>query len=207
MYNIDLNIPGWNGEEILKIISDYSSKVPSNGNILELGALFGRTTYAIGHNKLESVVLHSIDIWGTLEMKYFTQTYFHDKFCSQEATQLIDSRMKKNPDRLEGLDFFALWKYWTKGISNLIPYRSRTLLPNEHFPMMDIIIHDAGHSFEDVYNDLVHWFPKLLPEGIIIIDDYENVQFPGVVAAVDKFVNENKLKTEMVTYRNILLRR
>lgn len=207
MYNINLNIPGWNQEQILTIISDYSSKVPKNGNILELGALFGRTTYAIGHNKPESVILHSIDIWGTLEMKYFTETYFHDKLCSHESAELINSKIKTNPDRLDGLDFFALWKYWTQGIPNLIPYRSLTTLPNKDFPMFDIIIHDAGHSFEEVYTDLVHWFPKLLPDGVIIIDDYERIQFPGVVVAVDRFVRENKLKTEMVTNRNILLRR
>ena len=79
-------------------------------------------------------------------------------------------------------------------------------MPNLEFPMIDFIFHDAGHDYENVYNDLYHWFPKLKQEGIIIIDDYDP-QFPELIKAVDEFVAEQNLHTEMVTHRNILLRR
>ena len=92
MYKINMSIPGWNGKKILEIIAAFSSRVPENGNILELGALFGRTTYAIGHNKPASVTLHSLDIWPTILFSNHTEYWFHDEKCGEEETNAIVSR-------------------------------------------------------------------------------------------------------------------
>lgn len=207
MYKINKNIPGWNNDRILYELSRFSSQVPKNGNILELGALFGRSTYVLGHNKHPSVKLHVIDIWGNLYLDSFKTVYFHDKKCPTKEQQLIESKFKKDPDRLDREDFYNLWKHYTQDIENIESYRGFTNMSNENFPDFDFIFHDAGHSFEDVYNDLYHWFPKLKNNGIIIVDDYEIVQFPEVVKAVDLFVEEKKLNKQMITERNILITR
>jgi len=204
---INKNIPGWNGTEILEIIATYASKIPENGNILELGALFGRSTYALGHNKHDSVSLHVIEIWPTIMLENHKAINFHDNTCGSEEKQMIAEKIKKDPDRLESSDFFELWKKWSEGIVNLHPYKSFTSLPNINFPMMDLIFHDAGHSYEDVYSDLNHWFPKLKDDGVIIVDDYERVHFPDLCRAVDQFIVEKRLSYEMVTPRNILLKK
>jgi predicted O-methyltransferase YrrM len=204
---LNTKIPGWNSEPILRILATYAAGVQENGHILELGALFGRSTYALGHNKKPSVKLTTIDIWPTLLMDNHRVINYHDGECGAEEFAMITERIKYDPERLDGEDFYELWKEYNKGISNLQGIRARTDIYNKLFPMVDIIFHDAGHTYEDVYNDLVHWFPKLKQEGVIIIDDYEPIQFPGVIQAVDQFVKENNLNTEMVTGRNILLRR
>lgn len=201
---LNTKIPGWNNLQILEVLVAYASNVPENGHILELGALFGRSTYALGFNKKDSVKLTSIDIWPTIMFKNHTIVGWHDSDTGIEELQLMKSKYKS--DRLEGSDFFGLWKEYTKGIVNNIGIQGYTNMPNEDFPVVDFIFHDAGHSYEDVYADLVHWFPKLKADGIIIIDDYEP-QFPGVIQAVDQYVKENDLYTEMVTDRNILLKR
>jgi len=204
---INRNIPGWNGKEILEVIANFASKVPENGNILELGALFGRSTYALGHNKPESVSLHVIEIWPNIMLANHQTVNFHDGTCGEEEKKMIADKIKKDPDRLESDDFFELWKMWTDGISNLHSYKAFTSLPNMNFPMFDFIFHDAGHSYHDVYTDLNHWLPKLKDDGVIIIDDYDRVQFSDLCRAVDQFIEEEKLKFEMVTPRNILLKR
>jgi len=201
----NIKIPGWNGQHILDILGRYASEVEEGGTIIELGALFGRSTYTLGHNKKDSVELITIDLWPTILLENHLTVNYHDGECGEEELALVTSKIKDN--KLDGLDFYNLWKEYTKGIIKNIGIRSRTSLSNANFPDADFIFHDAAHNYKDVYADLVHWFPKLKKEGVLILDDYENVQFPELVKAVDQYVNENDLYTEMVTGRNILLRR
>ncbi len=208
---INTNIPGWNGPEILKIIAQYASGVPDGGHILELGALFGRSTYSLGHNKKDSVGLTTIDIWPTINLENHKIVWFHDKDTGPDELVLVQSKIIPDPTGttriLPGKDFHGLWKEFTKGIINNKGIRDYTTMSIDNIPMSDFIYHDADHTYERVYEDLVHWLPKLKPDGIIIVDDYEIEQFPGVIQAVDQFANENGFTKEMVTGRNVLLRR
>jgi len=207
MYKINTKIPGWNSKEILDVISYHASLVPANGTILELGALFGRSTYALAHNKHESVSLTVIDCWPTIFMRNHVQVNYHDGEAGSSELELLNSKLQKDPDRLESKDFIELHKTYVGKIQNINFLHGFTNMNNTTFPMYDFIFHDAGHFYEDVYADLVHWFPKLKVEGNLILDDYDTHNFPDLVRAVDKFVEENDLYTEMVTGRNILLRR
>lgn len=207
MHNINHNIPGWNNPRILRVLSEYASKVPENGNILELGALFGRSTYALGHNKHPSVKLWVIDLWGTLYLKDFVDHYLHDEVCPHAEKLMIESKLKTNPDRLDSEDFFELWKHWTTGIPNLEARQGFTTMSHQDFPQMDLIIQDAGHSYRDVYDDLTHWLPKLKEGGTIIVDDYDKNGFQEVIDAVNQFSYANDMKLHMVTERNVALTR
>jgi len=195
-----LNIPGWANRDILTALGKYSSLVDNNGVILEIGGLFGRSTYMMGSSKKSSVKLMTIDNWPTM-----VNHTFHDGLCGADQLTLLNSRIVDN--YITGEDFFGLWNEFTKGISNNIGMRMPADSPNTDFPMIDLIYHDAGHEYKEVYSDLNHWFPKLKQHGILIVDDYDPKNFPGVIQAVDQFVIENNLQTEMITNRNILLRR
>lgn len=205
-YKINLNIPGWNGPEILNELASLATKVPESGNILELGALFGRTTYVLGHNKPVNAKLYVIDCWPDIMIKHDDyDSRFHDGKCGDDERATLESFFKKNPDRLEGEDFYKLWSIFISSPPNVIPTRALTSCSIEDYPMMDLIIHDAGHTYYNVYNDLVHWFPKLKQDGILVIDDYDTEHFPDLVKAVDKFVEENNLRTELLTTRNLII--
>ena len=52
---------------------------------------------------------------------------------------------------------------------------------------IDYIMLDAGHSYEDVTNDIKIWYNKIKPGGIISGDDYGGSYFPGVTQAADEF--------------------
>lgn len=204
------NIPGWNNKEILNVIGKYAEAVPENGNILELGALFGRSTYTLGHNKKSSVKLYTLDFWPTINMANHTETNIHDSTIGTEEAALLQNSFVniKGIAHLPGEVFYKLWDTFTVGIENKIGLRSNTQVNDTTlFPMFNLIFHDASHEYEGVYKDLVLWFPRLLTDGVLIVDDYEPVQFPGVVQAVDQYVQENDLIKEMVTNRNVLLRR
>jgi len=203
------NIPGWNGREILDVIANYAMAVPEDGNILELGALFGRSTYSLGHNKPASVKLYTIDFWPTIDLSVHKEVWIHDSKIGPTESKLLQDAIVRGEvaDSLPGHAFYKLWDTYTSGIENKFGIRGNTMMPTDKFPMFNFIFHDASHEYDGVYKDLVHWFPKLLPDGVIIIDDYEATQFPGVIRAVDQFAEEHDLVKEMVTHRNILLRR
>jgi predicted O-methyltransferase YrrM len=52
---------------------------------------------------------------------------------------------------------------------------------------IDYIMLDAGHSYEDVTNDIKIWYNKIKPGGIISGDDYGGSYFPGVTQAADEY--------------------
>ena len=196
-------IPGWNAPEILEVLAKYADSVEENGTIVELGGFFGRSTYTLGKNKKDSVNRVTLDVWPTLTM---------DQMCHPPGgvseSALMMSRFNGIPLTIKGDDFHNLWKYFTKGIVNNVGIKENvSTIQLGVFPMIDILYHDAGHTYRDVFTDLTRWLPKVKPNGTIIVDDYDKTNWPGVVQAVDEVVQANDLYTEMVTSRNILLKR
>lgn len=56
---------------------------------------------------------------------------------------------------------------------------------------IDMVYIDAGHREREVYADLQDWWP--LTNKVLVGDDY-NSHWPGVIAAANRFANENNLK-------------
>lgn len=74
--------------------------------------------------------------------------------------------------------------------------------PDEYFGFIYI---DAGHSYNDVYNDLMSWYPKLKNGGFLVGDDYAIMYNPtegqyGVVEAIEEFVEENNKDLYITQY-------
>lgn len=197
-------IPGWANSKILDVLGQYAFEVADNGTIIELGGLFGRSTYTLGKNKKDSVKLITIDIWPTMLLD--TIGPVHDGTGGVIEMALLECKLTHNPRTIHGDDFHQLWKLYTHELINNEGIRSHTNLNNDNFPQVDLIYQDAAHDYKGVYDDLVHWFPKLKQDGVMILDDYEP-GWPGVMQAVDQYVTEHDLETSMVTNRNILLRR
>jgi predicted O-methyltransferase YrrM len=64
---------------------------------------------------------------------------------------------------------------------------------------LDFIYIDATHTFEAVSQDLLAWWPKLKPGGLMAGHDYP--YFDGLKAAVDGFVARNNLFRAFRTQR------
>lgn len=62
------------------------------------------------------------------------------------------------------------------------------------------LIHvDGCHTEEAVAEDLSNSKDHLLPGGVIIVDDYRHFWFPGIAAAMHKFIRESRFKLCAVT--------
>jgi hypothetical protein len=208
-WKINPHIPGWNGLPILNIIAEHAAAVPENGLIVELGALFGRSTYSLGWNKKESVKLVTIDIWTDIHLKNHPRGIYDPNTCGERESVILNSRIKQPENMLSSLDYVNMWALWTKDIPNLCPRKGRTSQPNVDLPNIDFIYHDANHTYEGVRDDLIHWWPNLKPGGVFIIDDYEH-QFEGLMRAVNEFMMANNLGPHaevLPTNRNLLIRK
>jgi len=49
-----------------------------------------------------------------------------------------------------------------------------------------VLVVDGGHHYPIVSDDLRRYVPKLLPRGLVFVDDYGGA-YPGVMQAVDEF--------------------
>jgi len=61
----------------------------------------------------------------------------------------------------------------------------------KHNVTIDMVYLDAGHREREVYADLQDWWP--LTNKVLVGDDY-NSHWPGVIAAANRFADENNLK-------------
>jgi len=66
---------------------------------------------------------------------------------------------------------------------------------------IDYVFLDGGHAYETVKNDLLYSKQALENNGTILCDDYNLSQAPGVKQAIDEFIKENNLKSEIIFER------
>lgn len=88
---------------------------------------------------------------------------------------------------------------------NLIHGRSPDYSINFEDGFFDWIYIDAGHSYNNVKNDLEAWYPKLKNGGIFSGDDYMNFNNPteglyGVVEAVEEFVDNHDINEVYISH-------
>ena len=63
---------------------------------------------------------------------------------------------------------------------------------------IDYIFLDGGHAYETVKNDLNYSQAVLDNNGTILCDDYNLSYAPGVKLAIDEFVKNNDVKSEIL---------
>lgn len=51
---------------------------------------------------------------------------------------------------------------------------------------------DGGHSFQECYQDLINIAPRVLHNGIVVVDDYDHPDWPQVKPATDKWLKEHR---------------
>jgi glycosyltransferase involved in cell wall biosynthesis/predicted O-methyltransferase YrrM len=135
-----------------------------NGEIVEIGSCFGRSTIYLaegarhaGRGTVWAVDPHTGDIAWDLG---HVSTY--EVFLRNIRKFGVESRVK--PLKMTSKEAAHAW--------NRTPIR--------------ILFIDGWHSYEAVTEDILLWFPHVLPGGLIVFDDYSNPEFPGVRQAVDE---------------------
>jgi len=106
--------------------------------------------------------------------------------------------LKQDPYSVDAVTY--LLKRFKQNI-HLIKGNSNQLLKKMDMSKIDYVFLDGGHAYETVKNDLQYSKPALDNNGTILCDDYNLGQAPGVKQAIDEFITENNLKSEIIFER------
>ncbi|MEO1147902.1 MAG: class I SAM-dependent methyltransferase, partial [Cyanobacteria bacterium J06638_22] len=169
----DLDIPGQVSEFELRAIELVASLVPQDGCIVEVGSLFGRSSWAWAKSVDPSVTVYCVDPWrknaGIRPMEErFGITYGIEEFRKNTADC-------DNIEPLQGYSphDFADW----------------------HQPI-DLYYDDAVHQDPGFSDNLEFWASHLKPHGILCGDDFRP-RFPDICNGVQKYAE--KLERELIT--------
>ena len=67
----------------------------------------------------------------------------------------------------------------------------------------DLVIVDGNHQYQAALKDMNDWFPFVRSGGLMLIDDYANVDHPGVTRAINEFISTNESKIGKAGYKTI----
>lgn len=159
------SIPGWAAfsQLYLDAVKRAPSDVPSQ--FVEVGSWLGRSAALMGveiFNSKKPISFACVDPWTDGGPDLRDTKYFKDLTIPPYEAFL------KN----------------TLPVQHLIkPLRMGSVEASEHFAQhsVDFLMLDGDHSYEAVKADIVAWYPKMKPGGVMSGDDY---LWPGVMDAV-----------------------
>jgi hypothetical protein len=159
---INEDIPGQMSARELKAIAAVAKSAPERGKIVEIGSLFGRSSWTWAKNAHPSVTIYCIDPW--------------------QKNAGVRPLEEKHQVRY-GLPAF---EKFTAGCSNIVAkqgYSPRDFLTWSE--EIDVFFDDAVHQDPVFSENLVFWRRFLKPSGIVCGHDYRPA-FPDIVAGVNK---------------------
>jgi len=176
MINISkaLECDGFMSEEELKWLATQSK---DKNIIVEIGSWHGRSSRAIADNLPENGILYCIDHWKGSELERTTNhasAFMNEgdhafmEFCNNLADHIIKGKVI--PLRMSSLNAFNFFS-----TNNIKP---------------DMVFIDAGHTYEEVKNDILNWKCLLKHGSLLCGHDYfhPNNPWPGVKQAVDEII-------------------
>ena len=190
------------GDIFLNIVKEHRPRV-----FLEIGVFCGVTARNVCELLKE---IHSedfqyvgIDLFGQKSSKEEKVPKYlkEQKFSNPFKNLFYNFILRENLNSYDSV--FRFLKQFSKNIT-LIKGDSNVILKNLDLKNVDFVFLDGGHSFETVLNDLNLIYKKMSSnkKSVILCDDYEDATYiTGVKKAVDKFVQENNLKLELIKKR------
>lgn len=123
---------------------------------------------------------------------WFSQQLVNPQLGIKGITHLfsIDNWYNEERNRLETIK--RMTPYKNSSIIRMDSTKAARLFRDETF---DLVYIDADHGYESVRDDIVAWWPKIKPTGILSGHDY---MLPGVMQAVDEFVTEYNLTLHLL---------
>lgn len=169
----DQGIDGWMTLPELNWLHD---KAKNSNTILELGSWKGRSTHALlSANKAK---ITAVDTWKGSGVGDLTNTMAKEE------------------------DVYEVFKKNTEGFTNLTINRKTGVEAAKDYPdrSFDCIFIDAGHTYEEVKEDIAAWLPKA--KKMICGHDYMP-GWPGVIKAVDEAFGKPDGVCDTIWYKEL----
>ena len=180
-------------------LNEIASKKPKY--FLEIGVFHGVTArnvcellHSINGNDFKYV---GLDLFGE-SAENANEVIPNTKFNNPLKRIYFKYILRQDPYSIEAVAY--LLKKFKENI-HLIKGNSNQLLKKMDMSQIDYIFLDGGHAYETVKNDLYYSKAVLDNNGTILCDDYNLGNAPGVKQAIDEFVTNNNLKSEIIFER------
>jgi predicted O-methyltransferase YrrM len=176
---------GGMSEGELNYIYDYCT----DKDILELGCEVGQSSYVMA-SVAKSLIC--VDAWD--------DSYDHLIYDElQKEVYLNSLALKQNFNSEIQISVYDQFKNNCKSYiksSKITPVKGMTLDVVDNFKdaQFDLILIDADHSFQGVYNDINAYLPKLKPDGYLMFHDWGCGMWTGVKGAADLATSEDKIE-------------
>lgn len=172
----NLEIPGQVSEFQLKAIEAIASLVPPGGCVVEVGSLFGRSSWAWAKSVPQDATVHCIDPWeGNQGVRNMERTYGIKYGLDQFLEYTKDCPNLK-----------AIQAYSPEGVG-------------EWDTPVDVYYEDAVHTNPILDRNVKFWTSKLSSNGIICGDDYRP-RFSDVCAAAERAASKLGCKLYTVDF-------
>lgn len=162
------NIPGQVSESQLKAIATIAANLKDGSTIVEVGSLFGRSSWVWAQNCPEDSVVYCIDPWEGNEGIKPMEERFGIKYSKQQFLEFTSDC--KNIRAIKGYSP-KVAKDWANPVN--------------------VYYEDAVHSNPVLHKNLAFWSSFVPPSGIICGDDYRP-RFPDVVNEVNELANRRE---------------
>lgn len=160
------------------LLFEKGRNVPRGGTVVEIGSFAGLSAFVLARGLIASgnreARIYCVDLWESSVQvpEYRSLDFVRDNRMFEEFMANIERN---------GLSEF------------IIPVKGNSIEVAGRFQdeSIDLLFVDGDHSFEGVYNDLQHWFPKVKPGGVII--GHDCVPGSGARRALELFVSKHAL--------------
>jgi hypothetical protein len=170
--DINLSITGQMEPVELDRLARLARSVPPNGCIVEVGSLFGLSSWTLAKNAPPCVTVYCIDPW------------VHEPWMSpleEQAGQVLS---------------FESFRNNVAGLSNIIPlpgYSPRDFIGWQR--TVDLVFEDSVHTNPLLHENLSFWARLVRAGGVICGHDYCD-EFPDVKAEVDRLAAHFGIRVE-----------
>jgi hypothetical protein len=163
-----------------KVYSEFVTKLPNNGHIIEIGSWKGKSAAFLCveiANSEKNIRFDCIDSWlGSKNEDYHQNDPYvkHGTLYELFMSNMTPLRPYFNPVRMESAKACNLYQDSS----------------------VDIIFIDSCHDYDCVKNDIQLWLPKVKKGGILAGHDYWPNQWDGVREAVDELLGKTNIVVE-----------
>jgi predicted O-methyltransferase YrrM len=184
-YNLD--IPGWMPEPELKILERLARDIPAGGAMLEVGPFCGRSSWCWSKSVDPSVSITCVDIWDPVEHPYSPPAKLEAGAASDEDFGKTSSAGGHWGTR-ENFD------YYTRDCDNVTAIQGRSPDDFADWPVdsLDLVFLDGLHHNPGFHADVVHWFRRVKPGGILCGDDCARTH-PDVLWTIHDFAKDMEI--------------
>jgi len=181
-YRVDSwRVPGWFpliDFELFIAINMKQQELGFRGDILEIGTYKGKSGILLTLCAEPTETVRLLDLYADIQLEVNPD--------SRDYKKLDETQTIKNLNKF--------------GSEHQLVFGNSLEIPKIIPKILHRIIHiDGSHQYEIVRNDLQNGLNLLSPDGVIILDDYSNIAYPGVARAFWEFYQDTHLEIIFAT--------